>query len=62
MRRLPIVPISVPVRLDVSSNGRSYLAQVESSVLSFVRERSGTRVVADSCLVVKSGSRVKRPT
>ena len=46
------------VQLDVSSDGRSYLAQVESTVLSLVRARTGDKVTADSCLIVKKSSGV----
>jgi hypothetical protein len=46
------------VQLDVGSNGNSYLAQVESSVLSLVRARTGSRITADSCQIAKKGSGV----
>ena len=51
----------VVVQLDVGSDGQSFLAQVDSDVLSFVRGRRGDKLVADSCLVVKSGSGVGCP-
>jgi hypothetical protein len=53
--------IGPTVQLDVSTDGRSYVAQVMSSVLSLVRARTAGKVVARSCLVVKSGSGVKCP-
>jgi hypothetical protein len=46
------------VQLDVSSNGNSYLAQVESSVLNLVRARTGGKITADSCQIVKHSSGV----
>jgi hypothetical protein len=53
--------IGLNVQLDVSSNGESFLAQVASDVLGLVRARSGNKVTAQSCLVLKSGSGVKCP-
>ena len=53
--------IGLAVQLDAGSNGQSFVAQVESSVLSLVRARSGKKLIADSCLIVKSGSGVKCP-
>jgi hypothetical protein len=52
--------IGMSVQIDVSSSGSAYLAQVESSVLSLVRQRSGAKLVADSCLRLKSS--VKCPS
>ena len=49
------------VQLDVGSDGQRYLAQVESDVLGLVRARTGARVSAQSCLVLKSGSGVSCP-
>lgn len=51
----------VMVQLDVGSDGRRYLAQVESDVLNLVRGRNDGEVTAQSCLVVKSGSGVACP-
>jgi len=51
----------VTVQLDVGSDGHRFLAQVESDVLSLVRGRNGTKVTAQSCVVVKSGSGVGCP-
>jgi hypothetical protein len=50
--------VGLVVQLDVGSNGNSYLVQVESSVLSLVRARTGSRITADSCQIVKKGSGV----
>ena len=51
----------VRIQLDVSSDGKSFLAQVSSDVLSFVRSRDTTKVTADSCTVLKSGKGVGCP-
>jgi hypothetical protein len=53
--------IGLAVQLDAGSGGQSFVAQVESNVLSLVRARSGKKLIADSCLIVKSGSGVKCP-
>ena len=53
--------IGLAVQLDAGSNRQSFVAQVESDVLSLVRARSGKKLIADSCLIVKSGSGVKCP-
>jgi len=53
--------IGLRVQLDVSSNGHSFLAQVASDVLGLVRARTDTKVTAQSCLILKSGSGVKCP-
>jgi hypothetical protein len=49
------------VQLDASTDGQSYLAEVSSDVLSLVRARSNTKLTANSCLVLKSGSGVNCP-
>jgi len=49
------------VTLDAGTKGGSYLAQVESPNLSLVRARNGSKVVANSCTVVKSASGVTCP-
>src|SRR6266571_2636436 len=43
------------------SDRQTFVAQVESNVLSLVRARSGKTLIAHSCLIVKSGSGVKCP-
>ena len=53
--------IGLAVQLDAGSDGKSFVAQVESNVLSLVRARSGKKLIAHSCLIVKSGSGVKCP-
>ena len=53
--------IGLAVQLDVATDGQRYLAQVESDVLSLVRGRNGAAVIAQSCLVLKSGSGVACP-
>jgi hypothetical protein len=54
--------IGLDVSLDTSTDGQSYLARVSSDVVSLVRGRTGTKVTAKSCLVLKSGSGVNCPT
>ena len=54
--------IGLGVQLDVGTGGQNYLAQVQSDVLSLVRARNNTKLTAQSCLVVKSGSGVHCPT
>ncbi len=49
------------VQLDAGSDRQSFFAQVESSVLRLVRARSGKKLIADSCLILKSGSGVACP-
>jgi len=53
--------IVLDVEIDVGSDGRSYVASVRSDVLSFVLARSGEKVVAQSCLVLKRRSGVACP-
>ena len=53
--------IGLSVQLDPSTDGQSFLAQVASDVLSLVRARSGNKVTAQSCLILKSGSGVTCP-
>lgn len=50
------------VQLDVGSDGHHYLAQVASGVLNLVRGRNNSKVTAQSCFVVKSGSGVACPS
>jgi hypothetical protein len=52
----------VGVSLDVSTDGQTYLEQVADAYLSLVRSRTGGKVIASSCLVVKSASGVACPT
>ena len=53
--------VGLGVQLDVSSNGQSFLARVASDVLSLVRARSDSKLTAQSCLILKSGSGVNCP-
>ncbi len=53
--------VGLDVRLDVSTNGQSFLAQVASNVLSLVRAHSGTTLSAQNCVVLKSSSGVNCP-
>ena len=53
--------IGIAVQLDAGANGQTFFAQVESDVLSLVRARSGKKLIANSCLVVKRASGVKCP-
>ena len=51
--------IGIGVELDAGTGGRSFYARVESDVLSLVRARDGTKLVARTCVVLKSSSGVK---
>ncbi len=51
----------VTVQLDVSTDGKSYLALVQNTALSLVRARDAGKLVAESCVIVKSGSGVSCP-
>lgn len=50
--------IGLAVQLDAGSDGKSFFAQVESDVLSLVRARSGKKLIANRCLILKKGSGV----
>jgi hypothetical protein len=52
----------VQVTLDASTTGKTYYAQVASTVIALFRSRVGNQVVLRSCIVVKSGSGVKCPS
>ena len=52
---------TVRIQLDVSSDGQTFLAQVSSDVLSFVRSRDTTKIRASSCTVLKTGKGVSCP-
>lgn len=47
--------IGINVQIDVSSDGRRYVAQLESDTLSLVRGRQGGKVIAQTCLTRTSG-------
>jgi hypothetical protein len=54
--------IGLDVKLDVSTKGDLYVAQVTSDVLRLVRSRDAEgKVVARSCLVIKSSKGVACP-
>lgn len=53
--------IGLRVQLDVGSDGQRYLAQVESDVLSLIRGRNDSKLIAQSCLVLTSSSGVSCP-
>jgi hypothetical protein len=53
------VPLTID--LDIGTGGKSYVVRVSSDVLSVARARSGKRVVASNCRVVKRGSGFKCP-
>jgi hypothetical protein len=52
--------LPVVVQLDAAADGKSYVVQLESNVLSLVRSRRDGKLVADTCTVL-SGSGVKCP-
>jgi hypothetical protein len=54
----PLLGSGIVVSLNTSSNSQTYFAQVASSVISYVRARTGAKLIAHSCLVLKSGSGV----
>jgi hypothetical protein len=53
------VPLTIDI--DVGAGGKSYVARVSSDVISVARARSGDKVVARSCRVLKSSSGVDCP-
>jgi hypothetical protein len=53
--------IGLAVQLDAGSGGQSYYARVESDVLSLIRARNGKKLIANTCLILKSGSGVTCP-
>ncbi len=53
--------IPLTIEIDVSENGKSYLARVSSDVISYARARANGKITASSCRVVKSGSGIKCP-
>ena len=54
--------IGLTVRLDAGSSGQNFYAQVESDNLSIVRARSGAKLIASRCLVLKHASGVNCPS
>jgi hypothetical protein len=53
--------VPLTVNIDLAGNGKGYLARVSSDVISVVRARSGDKIVARSCRVLKRSSGVKCP-
>ena len=53
--------IPLTIYIDLGTGGKSYVARVSSDVLSVARARSGDKVVARSCRVIKKSSGVKCP-
>src|SRR4051812_48599296 len=55
--------LSVPLRvdLDVVPSGKTYFVQVASDVIAVTRLRTGKKIAASSCRVVKSRSKAKCP-
>lgn len=53
--------LGLGVQLDVSTDGQTFYAQVASDALSLVRVRTGRKLSAESCLILKSSSGVKCP-
>jgi hypothetical protein len=51
----------IGMQIDVSTDGHRYLVQVVSDVLSLNRTVAGTKVIAQDCFIVKSGSGVACP-
>lgn len=49
------------VQLDASSDGNTFVAQVASDVLSLVRVRTGDKITANACRVVKKAKGVDCP-
>jgi hypothetical protein len=50
------------IQLDVSTDGQSFYALVESPVLSLLRARHDRTIIAQNCVVVKSEKGVSCPT
>jgi hypothetical protein len=53
--------IGMTTEIDVSTNGKTYVAHVTSSVISLTRARTGGKVTARGCVVLKSGDGVSCP-
>jgi type II secretory pathway pseudopilin PulG len=50
------------VTIDAATDGQTYLQQVRNTNLGLVRSRSRGRLIADSCVVLKSASGVSCPS
>lgn len=55
--------LTVPliIDLDVGTDGKSYVVRISSDIVALARARSGDKVVASNCRVVKSRSSFKCP-
>lgn len=53
--------IGLSVEIDVGADGKNYLVRASSDVLSLARARTGKKITATSCRVLKSSSKVKCP-
>ncbi len=53
--------IGLAVEIDVGADGKNYLVRASSDVLGLARARTGEKVTATSCRVLKSSSGVKCP-
>jgi hypothetical protein len=51
----------VLVQVDASTSGKTYYTQVASGVIVLVRSQTGSKVLAKSCDVIKSGGGVACP-
>jgi hypothetical protein len=55
------IAVGLDVRLDVSTKGRSFVAQLSGDVLSLIRVRTGATLTAQSCIVLKNSAGVSCP-
>jgi hypothetical protein len=55
------IGIGLNVELSASTDGQSYAARVSSDVISLLRARTGARVTAKNCVVLKTGSGIACP-
>lgn len=51
----------ITVKIDAGTDGQQFIAEVASDVLRFVRARGAEKVIAQSCLVLKSDAGVACP-
>jgi hypothetical protein len=56
-----LVQQGLVVQLDVSSDGQTYYALVQSPVLSVLRAYHNRKLLTENCVVIKSGSGVACP-
>ena len=53
--------LGIAVVVDAGTGGQSYLQRVANANLSLVRSRTGGKLVANTCVVIKSASGVACP-